>query len=74
MTETQSPAIRKVHRARHTCKRCGRERDYYIARLLGMCNDCALAEIPDKARQYFAHPPRALPTSVRSYLFSRRTI
>jgi hypothetical protein len=39
-TPAQLAAIRKALRARRTCPSCGQEKDYYIPRSLGECNDC----------------------------------
>ena len=39
-TPAQLKAIRKALQARRTCPVCGLEKDYYIPRSLGECNDC----------------------------------
>jgi len=39
-TPAQLVAIGKALRARRTCPACGLEKDYYIPRSLGACNDC----------------------------------
>ncbi len=40
-TPAQLIAIGKALAARRTCPTCGTEKDYYIPRSLGECNDCA---------------------------------
>jgi hypothetical protein len=40
-TPAQLTAIAAALRARRTCPTCGTEKDYYIPRSLGECNDCA---------------------------------
>jgi hypothetical protein len=40
-TPAQLVAIAKALAARRTCPTCGTCKDYYIARSLGECNDCA---------------------------------
>jgi hypothetical protein len=40
-TPAQMVAIGKALAARRTCLTCGTTKDYYIARSLGECNDCA---------------------------------
>jgi hypothetical protein len=40
-TPAQMAAIAKALAARRTCPTCGTTKDYYIARSLGECNDCA---------------------------------
>jgi hypothetical protein len=39
-TPAQLAAIAKALRARRTCTDCGTEKDYYIRRSTGLCNDC----------------------------------
>ena len=39
-TPAQRAAIRTALRTRRTCPSCGHEKDYYIPRSLGECNDC----------------------------------
>lgn len=39
-TPAQRAAIDKALRARRVCATCGQEKDYYIPRSLGECNDC----------------------------------
>lgn len=39
-TPAQLIAIGKALQARRTCPACGHEKDYYIPRSLGECNDC----------------------------------
>src|SRR5487761_1547629 len=39
-TPAQLIAIGKALRARRTCPACRQEKDYYIPRSLGECNDC----------------------------------
>ena len=39
-TPAQLAAIAKALRARRTCPACETEKDYYIPRSLGECNDC----------------------------------
>jgi hypothetical protein len=39
-TAAQLQAIQAALRARRTCRTCGYERDYYIPRSRGECNDC----------------------------------
>ncbi len=40
-TPAQLDAIARALRARRTCPTCGTEKDYYIPRSLGECNDCS---------------------------------
>jgi hypothetical protein len=40
-TSAQLGAIAAALRARRTCPTCGQEKDYYIPRSAGECNDCA---------------------------------
>ncbi len=40
-TPAQRTAIAKALAARRTCPTCGTQKDYYIPRSLGECNDCA---------------------------------
>jgi hypothetical protein len=40
-TAAQLTAIEAALRARRTCPTCGQEKDYYIPRSVGECNDCA---------------------------------
>jgi hypothetical protein len=40
-TPGQLAALTKALRARRTCPVCGTEKDYYIRRSTGECNDCA---------------------------------
>jgi rubredoxin len=39
-TPAQRAAISSALRARRTCPTCGTEKDYYIPRSAGECNDC----------------------------------
>jgi hypothetical protein len=39
-TAAQLAALQAALRARRTCRTCGQERDYYIPRSRGGCNDC----------------------------------
>ncbi len=40
-TPAQMAAVHAALRARRTCPTCGTEKDYYIPRSHGECNDCA---------------------------------